>query len=534
MRALAGTGTLTRLALRRDRILIPIWVAGLTLIMVASASSVDTLYPTLESRRHLAEGLAHNSSVLAVYGPANALDTAGGLAMFKPGGLVFVLVGLMSLLIVVRHSRAEEESGRLELVGAGVLGRYAALTAALLAAVAADVAVAALITLGMIGVGTPVAGSAAAGLCFAACGLVFAAIGALAAQVSEGARAADGLAGTVLGLSYLLRAAGDSAGSGGPGWLSWLSPIGWCQQVRPYAGERWWVLALPVAFALVVLGAGYALAARRDLGAGLIPAGTGPSSAAAGLRSPVALAWRLQRGALLGWAVGFAVVGVVLGSIANGIEGLVGDDPAVPDMLSRLGGSGGVIDAYLSTVLRILGLVAAVYAVQAVLRLRAEETGLRAEPLLATRVGRIGWAAGHVAFAVLGSAGLLAFAGLLAGITYGAEAGDLGGQVPRVLGAALLQVPAVWVLAGIALAGFGLLPRLSVGAAWGVLGLAILLGEFGPLLRLDHWAVDASPFTHVPRALDAAPATQPLAWLLAIAVLTGVAGLAGLRRRDIG
>ncbi|GIH14481.1 ABC transporter permease [Rugosimonospora africana] len=534
MSALAGTGTLTRLALRRDRILIPVWVAGLTLVMVASASSVDSLYPTLESRRQLAAGLANDSSVLAIYGPANALDTTGGMTMWKPGGLVFVLIGLMSLLIVVRHSRAEEESGRLELVGSGVVGRHAPLTAALLTAAIADVAVAALVALGMIGVGAPAAGSIAAGLSFAACGLVFAAIAAIAAQVTEGARAANGLAGTVLGLSYLLRAGGDSAGSGGASWLSWLSPIGWCQQVRSYAGERFWVLAFPVAFALLVVGAGYLLAARRDLGAGLVAAGSGPASAAARLRSPMALAWRLQRGALLGWAVGFAVVGVVVGSIGNGIKGLIGDNATVSDVLTRLGGRGGVIDAYLSTVLGMLGLVAAVYAVQAVLRLRSEETGLRAEPLLATRVGRIGWAVSHVAFAVLGSAGLLAVAGLLAGVTYGAEAGDLGGQLPRVLGAALVQVPAVWVLAGIAVAVFGLIPRLSVGGAWTVLGLSILIGEFGPLLRLNHWAVDVSPFAHVPRVLGATPEVQPLIWLLAIAALAGVLGLVGLRRRDIG
>ncbi|GAA5195907.1 exporter of polyketide antibiotics [Rugosimonospora acidiphila] len=533
MSALAGTGTLTRLALRRDRLMIPAWVAVLAVVMVGSASSAVSLYPDAESLRKLAAGLAGDSSVLAIYGPATALDTIGGITMWKPGGLVFVLVGLMSLLIVVRHSRAEEESGRLELVGAGAVGRYAPLTAALLTALVADLVLGALIALGMIAIGTPATGSISAGLCFSACGLVFAGIAALTAQLSEGARAANGLAGAALGASYLLRAAGDSAGANGPSWLSWLSPIGWCQQVRSYADERWWVLALPVAFALLVLGVGYALAARRNLGAGMFAAGTGPATASARLRTPIALAWRLQRGALLAWTVVFAVVGVVVGSIANGINGLLSDNADITDVLSRLGGKGDAINAYLSVVLGVLGLVAAVYAVQATLRLRAEETGLRAEPLLATRVSRIAWATSHATFAVVGSAFLLAVAGLLAGLTYGAEVGDVGGQLPRLLGATLVQVPAVWVLAGISLAMFGLVPRLAAGA-WAAFGLCVLLGEFGPLLRLSHWAVDVSPFTHLPRSLGVAPAAGPLIWLLVIAALPGVDGLAGLRRRDIG
>jgi ABC-2 type transport system permease protein len=533
MSGLAGTGALTRLALRRDRVMIPAWVLTLTLVMVGSASSAANLYPTVESRKELAAGLVKTSSVLAIYGPPNGLDTIGGVTMWKPGGFVFVLIALMSLLLVVRHSRAEEEAGRLELVGAGMVGRYAALTSALLTALVANLSVAVLIALGMVGIGTPVTGSVAAGLSFAACGLVFAAIAALTAQLSESARTANGLAGGALGLAYLLRAAGDAAGKDGPGWLSWLSPIGWSQQVRSYADERWWVLALPLAGTLLLLVAGYALVARRDLGAGLFASGTGPAQAAARLRSPIALAWRLQRGALLGWLVAFAVTGVALGSIAKGISGLLGDNARVNDMLTRIGGRQGLVDAYLATVLGVTGLLAAVYAVQATLRLRAEETTQRAEPVLATRVGRIAWAASHVAFAVLGSVLLLAVAGLLTGLIYGAQTGDLSGQLPRLLGAALVQVPAVWVLAGVALALFGLAPRLLAGA-WAVLGLCILLGEFGSLLRLNHWAMDISPFTHIPKVLGSTLAPQPLIWLLAIALLLGAGGLAGFRRRDIG
>jgi putative exporter of polyketide antibiotics len=57
-------------------------------------------------------------------------------------------------------------------------------------------------------------------------------------QLVENAGAANSIA--VAALAYLARAAGD-AGQGDLWWLSWASPIGWAQQIRPFAGERWWI-----------------------------------------------------------------------------------------------------------------------------------------------------------------------------------------------------------------------------------------------------------------------------------------------------
>jgi len=181
----------------------------------------------------------------------------------------------------------------------------------------------------------------------------------------------------------------------------------------------------------------------------------------------------------------------------------------------------------------ILGLVVAGYAVQAVLRLRVEETALRAEPVLATRVGRIRWACSHVLFAVVGSVLILAAAGLGAGLAHGLRSHDVGQQLPRVLGAALVQVPAAWVLAGVTLVLFGLAPRFTA-VAWGVLGGCLLLGQLGPVLKLAQWAMDISPFTHVPKLPGSALSVAPLVGLTAVAVVAAAVGLAGFRRRDVG
>jgi ABC-2 type transport system permease protein len=335
----------------------------------------------------------------------------------------------------------------------------------------------------------------------------------------------------VLGLAFLLRAIGDS--SAGLSWLSWLSPIGWAERFRPFAGERWAVLALPVLAlaALLVVVAG--LLARRDVGAGVLPTGLGPAEAPSWLGSPLGLAWRLQRGTLAGWAVGAAVAGLSFGGIAQDMVQFATQDPETAKALETLGGTGSITDIFLAAIMSWIAMLAAGYAVQATLRLRAEEAEGRAEPVLATAAPRTGWAGGHLVVAAVGSAVVLATGGLLAGLAYGLRAGDLGGQLPRVLGAAMVQLPAVWVLAAVGAALFGLAPRLVVGATWAVLAVVLFVTLFGQALQLSHWVLDLSPFAHLPRLPAAAFTATPLVWLLALAGLLAATGLTAFRRRDL-
>jgi len=526
---LAGTGALVRLALRRDRVMLPAWIVVFVAMAAGSASATVGLYPTVESRVQAAAATNSTPSLVALYGRVYDPTSLGAVAMLKLSGIGAALVAVLAIILVVRHTRAEEESGRLELLGAGVVGRYAGLTAALLVTVGASVVLGLFTAAGLVGAGLPVAGSVAFGLAWAGVGIAFAAIAAIAAQLTESARSATSIASGALGVVYLLRAIGDTASVGGPRWLSWLSPIGWGQQFRPYAGNRWWVLLITLAFAAAATVGAYALVARRDLGAGLLPDRPGPATAAPRLRSPLALAWRLHRGALLGWTAAFVVLGAVFGNVASSVGEFLGS-PQARDMITKLGGRQGLTDAFLAAELGIVGVIASVFGVQAAMRLRAEETALRAEPLLATAVGRIRWAASHLTMALGGTAALLAGAGVGAGLAHGAQARDLG-EFWRVLGGALVQVPAAWVVTAIVVATFGLAPRLVV-AGWVALVAFLLVGELGPLLELDQRVMDLSPFAHVPKIPGAALSATPLVLLLAVAAGLTAAGLAGFRHRD--
>jgi ABC-2 type transport system permease protein len=537
---LAGTGTLARLAFRRDRVMLPAWVYVITAAIASNSYSLNKLYPTAAARADLAASGGHNPALVFLYGRLWG-DSLGAVSAWRYGVWAAIFAALMSVFLVVRHTRADEEAGRLELVGSAAVGRLAALTAGLLVALTANAVLAGLLVVVLVVQGLPVAGSVAFALVITTCGLAFAAIAALAAQLAAGARSARGIALGVLGAAYLLRAVGDASGTGGVSWLTWLSPLGWTELTRPYTADRWWVLALPVALTAAATGVAYLLAVLRDHGAGLLPGRPGRPAASAWLRAvrrwPFGLAWRLQRGTLYGWAVGFAFTFAASGAAAKGIGSLLGGSTQLRNAFTRLGGQAGITDAYLAAIMSLGGLAAAAYATSAVLRLRAEETGGQAEPLLATAIGRTRWGLSHIAVAVVGTAVLLAVAGVAAGLGYGLRTGSAGSEVARLLGAAMAQLPASLAVAGAAVVLFGLLPRASVAGAWTVVGLLVLIALFGQVLRLSPWILDVSPFTHVPRLPGAAVTMlttgAPLLWLsLAVVALVAV-GLTGLRRRDI-
>ncbi|MFI6355658.1 ABC transporter permease [Streptomyces sp. NPDC050743] len=519
-RQLAGTGALLRFALRRDRVLIPVWVAVNALMVLSMPKTLKGLYDTPAARADLMHQMATNTSLRAMVGPVFD-DSIGALTAWRVGVYAGALAAVMSLLVVVRHTRDEEESGRQELVSSGMVGRRAPLTAALLTAAVANAALCVLIVAGLAGQGAP--GAVAFGLGVAGAGMVFATMAAIVAQLTESARLARGLTAAVLGAAFVLRAAGDSASDDGSSLLTWLSPLGWLEDLRAFAAERWWVLLLFVAAVALQAVAAYELAGRRDIGMSFLP--TRPGPAAGRLGTAGALAWRLQRGSVLGWSIGFFLAGVVYGGMTDGAARLVGDNAKAREIFQRMGGQSGLTDAFLAAMVGMLGLVAALYVVSSVLRLSGEETSGRAEPVLATAVGRLRWAAGHLIIAFGGSALLMLLAGLGFAVGYGRQIGP-------VLGACLLQVAAVWVIGGVAVLLFGVLPRGAV-AAWGVAGAVLLIGWIGPALNAPRAVLDLSPFGHLPKLPGGGMEWGPVLVLLGLAAVLVAGGLAGVRRRDL-
>jgi ABC-2 type transport system permease protein len=431
------------------------------------------------------------------------------------------------ILTVIRHTRADEETGRAELIDSTAVGRYASLTAALLLSFGASVITGAIGAAGLLSTSVPPGGSLAFGAALACSGLVFTSVAAVAAQLSPSARFARGAAFAALATAFTLRAVGD-AGSGA---VSWLSPLGWSLQVRPYAGDRWWVLLLHLVTTVLLTALAYRLLAARDVGAGLIAERPGPTAASPMLRDAFGLAWRLDRGALMLWTIGLSLYGLLIGSVVHGIGDELGGGTA-EDIVQRMGGTNALEQAFIAVAFCMLGMMAAAFAISLSLRPHQEEAGQRAEAVLGGAVSRSRWLAGHLAIALLGSAGAMLIAGLAAGLTYGVAAHDIGGKLAMVLGSAAVQLPAVWLLAAVTVALFGLAPRFSP-VAWGVLVGFVALYLIGSLSGFPQWLLDLEPFAHIPRVTGGAFTPVPLLWLLVIDAALTALGMAAFRRRDV-
>ena len=204
-----GTVALLRLYLRRDRIVLPLWVLLLSVpLATVYVGSIGAVYPTQADRAVLAATIMASPAQRALYGCVYN-DSLGAVGIWK-ASIFHLLIAVAVILTVIRHTRADEETGRTELIDSTAVGRYASLTAALLLASGASILTGLVGFAGLLTADVPAAGSLAFGLALACSGLVFTAVAGVAAQLSPSARFARGAAFAALALAFTLRAVGDA------------------------------------------------------------------------------------------------------------------------------------------------------------------------------------------------------------------------------------------------------------------------------------------------------------------------------------
>jgi ABC-2 type transport system permease protein len=181
----------------------------------------------------------------------------------------------------------------------------------------------------------------------------------------------------------------------------------------------------------------------------------------------------------------------------------------------------------------VLAYAAAAFLLQALFRVRSEEVAGRAEPMLATAVSRFRFLGVHVVWAVGGTIAILLLIGVTAALTAGFVTGEWGPRSVHWVVAALVQLPPVLVLGGVAVAATGWLPRFAVPITWSALTASLVIGQFGGLLGLPQAVINLSPFTHVPSFPAETLRATPLLALLAVAGVLYVSGFVGWRRRDL-
>lgn len=526
----AGTGTLVRFMLRRDRVRLTSWVAGIGLLTLYFSLAVQTIAADEAQLAQLA-GMFSDPVGRLMTGPAFGMDEPTYERFFSAGYALFlyIFIALMSAFTVVRHTRAEEQSGRAELMRANVVGRHATLTAALLLTAIANVAIGVLMLAATLAADFALGGSALVATAGVAVGLFFAAVAAVTSQMSESSRGASAMAGGLLALAYLIRMGGDMSEAGGSA-LSWFSPLGWAQQTAPYVEDRWWPLLPLLVLAAALTGAGFWLSTTRDVGAGLLAPRLGRSEARPALGTPLGLAARVLRGNLRGWGVGLVLAALMFGSYAQALVDAADDLPAE---FHQLFPGDSMVLGYLAYMGLFLAIFVAAAGVSAMGQLRGEELRGRAELALSAPVGRTRWLGSHLGVLLGGLLALLLAVGIGTAVGAVLVLADGSQYVDELVLASVHQAPAVVAVVGIVAALFGWLPRAANPAGWLVIGYAAFMSNFGQLLELPEFVHEFNVFGHLARYPVEDVAWTPVWVLTALGAAGLVLGLAGWSRREV-
>jgi len=486
-------------------------------------------YKTVASRVSFARAFADNKAVRLFYGEPHNLLSVSGYAAWRVGGTLAILAAIFGLLAAVRAMKTEEDAGRVELVLAGAVGRHTAYLASL-AAIAVGVLIMWLAeTVGFLAGGLSLGGSAYLALATTSIVPVCVGVGALASQLAPTRRMALELGGAVVGVFFVLRVVADTAS--GVGWLRWATPLGWAEELRPFAGPRPLVLGLPVAVSALLLVIAARIAARRDIGTGLLPARDSTPPRLALLSSPNAQALRSERTSLFVWLGGVGAFACILGVVAKSSSS-AGISKSLNRELGKLGtGSIAAPAGYLGFTFIFFVLAISLFACAQIAAARREEADQQLETLLALPVGRRGWLAGRLLLAALAATALSLAAGLFAWV--GAASGGVHISLTKLLEAGVNCLPVALLFLGIAALAYAIAPRASAGIAYGLVTVAFLWDLVGSLLGAPRWLVHLTPFAHIGLVPAQAFQAGGAAAMVAIAAATGIAAVWAFTRRDL-
>lgn len=559
-----GVWPLIKLILRRDRIKLPIWIFMIVIMMVSLPLAMHATAGTPQELAGLQAQFQSGSAVMnLITGPFQMINGKiglGGLTLVKAELFTAVLMAFFATLLVVRHTRQNEELGATELIESAEVSRFAPLTAAIIVSLASIILIVILSALGIIftvggiaggwGVGAPSVTSGAwlFSLEIGGVGLSFTAIAAVVSQLTDTSSSANSILGVIIGITYILRGIGDviakNAASGMPKmnvW-SWLSPFGWGEATHSLTFAKWEYLWVPIIFSALLIPFSYFLLSRRDLGSGLLPSRRGRTHASGFLLSQIGLTWKLQRNIFLGWLIGSILLVAVIGGVANQITTVYSGSSAMKQTIQSLGGTSGAlsISALLSGILVYVVLLVVAYCLQSLVKTRYEEASGHLENILATKTSRINWLLKHVVFAIIGAIVILMISGFVTALS-----ANISGVTPALnlwdySRNMLAYLPVAVAFVGIYVLCFGIIPRLATAVSWLLYVALICVEMFLSLFAaLFHWSdsvknfLPLQAFTKIFSGI--ANSNDWLAYLLTalIAVFAIILGLFFWRRRNI-
>ncbi|WP_419393051.1 ABC transporter permease [Cytobacillus praedii] len=525
-----NTRILSGLIIRRDRVRIPVWLISLSALTIIVAAAFTDLYKNEGERQALADTMK-NPAMTAMVGQGYGLENYTNGAMMAHQMLLFTLmaVAIMSILLVVRHTRADEEDGRIEMIRALPAGRLANLTSTILVLVGTNVLLALIVGFGLTALGIEsmdLEGSLLYGAALGATGIVFTAITALFAQLSESSRGTIGFSITILLIAYLIRAIGDVSNEA----LSWLSPLGWVLGSEVFVNNYWSPILLTVSVAFILVVLSLYLNATRDLEAGFLPAKPGKKKASSFLLSPLGLAFRLQRTGLVAWAVGMLILGASYGSVLGDLESFFAGNDIMQNLVTPSEGFT-LTEQFLTMLMSVISMICTIPPLMAMLKLKGEERKNRTDHLLSRSVSRIRLMGSYLLISIVCGFVMLSLAAIGLGAV-GNSVMEEGIAFGRLYSAAMVYLPAIWIMIGLAVLLIGISPKLS-GLVWVYLAYSFFVVYLGGLLQLPEWMSRLSPYDHIPNLPVEELDYMKVVILTIIAIVTIAVGFIGYKKRDV-
>ena len=540
MKPFVGTWRLIRLALRRDRIVLPITIFLVVLMSGGGAPALADAYPDREAQLGYVVPSVTSIAGRLFQGTIAGVNL-GTILTAETFLFTSVILAIMSIFIVTRHTRHNEEIGAGELIGSGIVGRSAPLTAALLVAIGTNI-ITALMMLAIISTteGFDVSGAAFYSFSLAAVGIFFGGIAAITAQLSDYRRGANGMAVSLLIGAFLVRGVGDALGelsadglSVTANWISWLSPLGWAYQVLPFNENRLGPLVLLVVVTMMTFSAAYFLRRKRDLGSSIFESKPGPNRAKSSLLSGVGLAHHLQKGGLYGWLTGFAATGLLIGVIANDFKETFTENEVFNEFLEASGATGSITDIMFASMFPLSIALLSGYAVTAISKMQAEESSGRIEYLLSTTLGRIRWMFSHIGYIATASISFILLFGLIGALGFVFASEEATTSFGNIILAAAVNIPAMLVFLSVILFVFAFRGKFVKSFAWIYYSYIALIGSIASIFTWPDWVSNLSPFAHSPTAPSESIVMTPIYVLMIIFISLLLLSMLVFSRRDL-
>ena len=524
------TSTLSAFIFKKDRIRLPIWILSIVLLTMVTAGAFVDLYKTEQERQAIAETMK-NPAMIAMVGQGYGLDNYHTGAMMAHQMLLFtaIMVGIMSILLVTRHTRADEEDGRLELIRSLPTGRLANLSSTVFVMSITYVVLTLSVGASLFFLNEEsltLEGSLLYGAALGATGIFFTAITALMAQVSETSRGTIGYSFAVLGVAYLVRAVGDVSNE----MLSWFSPLGWILGTETYVNNYWWPVVLTIGVAVVVIGVAFYLNSIRDVGSGFIQAKPGKTYASSGLLSSLGLPLHLLKTLIISWAIGVFVLGVSYGSVFGDLDTFFESTEMMEELLNPVEGFS-LTEQFLALLMSIISMLCTIPPLLMFLKLRGEEKKGRLEHVTARAISRARIIGGYLVIGLVGAL-VMQFLAMFGLWTAALSVMEEAISLRTMFQAAIVYVPAMWVMVAIAALLVGWAPRWTY-VIWLYLGYSFFVVYLGGMLQVPEWMGKISPYGNVPQLPIAEMNWVQIISLLIIAIVVSLIGIIGFQKRDL-